>query len=76
ASWPRCRPVTVRLGAPITFDTGKQKERAETMQFYQQVSRTVIEHIAALGEVPVPTRKDDMASDSPNRSTADAHNAE
>ena len=76
ASWPRCRPVTVRLGAPITFDTGKQKERAETKQFYQQVSRTVIEHIATLGEVSVPTRKDDMASDSPSRPTADAHNAE
>ncbi len=76
ASWPRRRPVTVRLGAPITFDTGKQKERAETKQFYQLVSRTVIEHIAALGEVPIPTRKDDVASETPSRSTADAHNAE
>ena len=76
ASWPRWRPVTVRLGSPITFDTGKQKERAETKQFYQLVSRTVIEHIAALGEVPIPTRKDDVASETPSRSTADAHNAE
>lgn len=76
ASWPRWRPVTVRLGAPITFDTGKQKERAETKQFYQLVSRTVIEHIAALGEVPIPTRRDDVASETPSRSTADAHNAE
>jgi 1-acyl-sn-glycerol-3-phosphate acyltransferase len=58
------------------FETGARKERAETKQFYQQVSRTVIEHIAALGEVPVPTRKDDMVGDSPSRSTADAHNAE
>ncbi|MDH4153946.1 MAG: 1-acyl-sn-glycerol-3-phosphate acyltransferase [Nitrospira sp.] len=76
ASWPRWSPVTVRIGAPITFDAGKQKERAETKQFYQHVSRTVIEHIAALGQVSVPTRKDDVANDTPSRSTADAHNAE
>jgi 1-acyl-sn-glycerol-3-phosphate acyltransferase len=54
ARWPRLRQVTVRFGSPIQFETGKQKERAETKQFYQQVSRTVIEHIAALGQVPVP----------------------
>jgi 1-acyl-sn-glycerol-3-phosphate acyltransferase len=76
ASWPRWRPVTVRLGSPIIFDAGKQKEKAETKQFYQLVSRTVIEHIADLGHVPVPTGKDDRASTTPSRSTADAHNAE
>jgi 1-acyl-sn-glycerol-3-phosphate acyltransferase len=76
ARWPRLRQVTVRFGAPIQFETGKQKERAETKRFYQQVSRTVIEHIAALGQVPAPKGRDDVASETPDRSTADAHNAE
>jgi 1-acyl-sn-glycerol-3-phosphate acyltransferase len=76
ARWPRLRQVTVRFGAPIQFETGKQKERAETKQFYQEVSRTVIEHIAALGQVPVPKGKADLAPEPPNRPTADAHNAE
>jgi 1-acyl-sn-glycerol-3-phosphate acyltransferase len=70
------RQVTVRFGDPIQFETGNQKERAETKQFYQQVSRTVIEHIAALGQVPAPKGKDDLAPDAPNRPTTDAHNAE
>jgi 1-acyl-sn-glycerol-3-phosphate acyltransferase len=76
ARWPRLRQVTVRFGNPIQFETGHQKERAETKQFYQQVSRTVIEHIAALGQVPAPKGKDDQAPDTPNRPTTDAHNAE
>ena len=76
ARWPRLRQVTVRFGDPIRFETGKHKEKAETKQFYQQVSRTVIEHIAALGQVPVPRGKDDRATETPNRPTADAHNAE
>lgn len=76
ARWPRLRKVTVRFGVPIQFEVGKQKERAETKQFYQQVSRTVIEHIAALGQVPVPTGRVDLAPQTPNGPTADAHNAE
>jgi len=76
ARWPRLRQITVRFGDPIQFETGKQKERAETKQFYQQVSRTVIEHIAALGQVPVPKGRDDQAPETPNRPTAGAHNAE
>ncbi len=76
ACWPRWRQVTVRFGKPIQFETGKQKEKAETKQFYQQVSRTVIEHIAALGQVPIPKGKIDLASETPNRPAADAHNAE
>ncbi|HEU5093356.1 MAG TPA: lysophospholipid acyltransferase family protein [Nitrospira sp.] len=76
ARWPRLRQVTVRFGAPIQFETGEQKERAETKQFYQQVSRTVIEHIAALGQVPVPKGRVDLAPETPNRTTVDAHNAE
>ena len=76
ARWPRLHQVTVRFGAPIQFETGKQKERAETKQFYQHVSRTVIEHIAALGPVPVPMGKVDLAPETPDRPTVDAHNAE
>lgn len=76
ARWPRLHQVTVRFGAPILFETGKQTERAETKQFYQQVSRTVIEHIAALGQVPIPKGSDGLASETPNRPNAGAHNAE
>jgi 1-acyl-sn-glycerol-3-phosphate acyltransferase len=76
ASWPRCHHVTVRLGEPIVFETGARREKAETKQFYQQVSRTVIEHIAALGHVPVPRGTDDSMPATPERPTADAHNAE
>ncbi|HSA85108.1 MAG TPA: lysophospholipid acyltransferase family protein [Nitrospira sp.] len=73
---PRWHQVTVRFGDPIQFETATQKERAETKQFYQEVSRTVIEHIAALGQVPLPKRREDQASETPNRPAADAHNAE
>ncbi|OQW33093.1 MAG: hypothetical protein A4E19_07045 [Nitrospira sp. SG-bin1] len=76
ASWPRWRRVSVRFGDPIRFETEKQQERAATKQFYQLVSRTVIEHIAALGQVPLPKGKDDLARETPSRPTADAHNAE
>jgi 1-acyl-sn-glycerol-3-phosphate acyltransferase len=76
AHWPRLRHITVRFGVPIQFETGRQKEKAETKQFYQQVSRTVIEHIAALGQVPVPKGRVDLAAETPNRPTVDAHNAE
>lgn len=76
ARWPRWRQVTLRFGAPITFETGERKEKAGTKQFYEQVSRTVIEHIAALGEVPAPKGKDDQAQETLNRPTAGARNAE
>jgi 1-acyl-sn-glycerol-3-phosphate acyltransferase len=76
ARWPRLRQVTVRFGAPITFETGGQKEKAETKRFYEEVSRTVIEHIAALGEVPAPKGKDDQAQSKSDRPTAGARNAE
>lgn len=76
ASWPRLCPVTVRFGDPIQFETEKQQERAATKQFYQHVSRTVIEQIAALGQVPAPQGKDSLDVGTSNRQTADAHNAE
>ncbi len=76
ASWPRWSQVTVRFGDPLAFETGTQKEKVETKQFYQQVSRTVIEQIAALGQVPVPGTKDDQAQESSTKLTAGARNAE
>ena len=54
ARWPRFRRVTVRFGAPLDFETEGRKDKAESKQFYEQVSRTVIEHIAALGRRPAP----------------------
>ena len=76
ARWPRLRQVTVRFGEPITFETGDRKERAETKRFYEQVSRTVIERIAALGQVPSPTEKDGSTPGSPEGPIAEARNAE
>jgi len=76
ARWPRCRQVTVRFGVPITFETGDQKEKGEVRRFYRKVGRTVIEHIAALGEVPAPKEQDDQAQQIPDRPTAGARNAE
>lgn len=74
--WPRFRRVAVRFGAPLVFEIGSRKEKAETKQFYQQVSRTVIEHIAALGQVPAPKGKDEEAQETPERTAAEARNAE
>ncbi len=76
ARWPRWRQVTVRFGDPIMFETGERKEKAETKQFYQQVSRTVIEQIAALGNVPPPAGKEDHAQTTPQGPIAGARNAE
>ncbi len=47
--WPRFRPVTVLYGEPLTFS--RNGEHGEGKQFYQEVSRTVIERIASLGAV-------------------------
>lgn len=76
ARWPRLRRVTVRFGAPLTFETTGHKERAESKRFYEQVSRTVIEHIAVLGEVPAPKGKDNQPQETPEKTTAGARNAE
>jgi 1-acyl-sn-glycerol-3-phosphate acyltransferase len=75
ARWPRWRRVTVRFGSPLTFETTGRKDKAENKQFYELVSRTVIEQIAALGEVPPPAR-DHRPQETPNRPTAGARNAE
>jgi 1-acyl-sn-glycerol-3-phosphate acyltransferase len=53
--WPRFRPVTVLYGDPITFS--RNGENRESKQFYQEVSRTVINRIASLGAVESPVQQ-------------------
>jgi 1-acyl-sn-glycerol-3-phosphate acyltransferase len=48
----------------------------ESKRFYEEVSRTVIERIAALGEVPSPVGKDGLGSDASESPIAGARNAE
>lgn len=62
--WPRFRPVTVFYGEALTFS--RIEEGGDTKQFYQKVSRTVMDRIAALGGVEPPTQQ----------SNADIRNAE
>ena len=76
ARWPRWRQVTVRFGEPIRFEPSERKEKAETKRFYEQVSHTVIEHIAALGDVPSPLGKDHQTLDAPDGPTAETRSAE
>lgn len=76
ARWPRWRQVTVRFGEPIRFEPSERKEKAETKRFYEQVSHTVIEQIAALGEVPSPVGKGNQALAVPDEPTAETRNAE
>ncbi|OGW52329.1 MAG: hypothetical protein A2V62_01850 [Nitrospirae bacterium RBG_19FT_COMBO_58_9] len=53
--WPRFRSVTVRYGAPLTFSWNG--ENGEAKQFYQEVSRTVMDRIASLGAVESPVQQ-------------------
>lgn len=53
--WPRFRPVTVFYGEALTFP--QSKEGGDTKQFYQEVSRTVMDRIASLGGVESPTQQ-------------------
>jgi 1-acyl-sn-glycerol-3-phosphate acyltransferase len=52
---PRFHPVTVRFGDPLYFP--KSDQEAESKKFYKEVSRTVMERIAALGEVEPPSHR-------------------
>ncbi len=52
AKRPRWHPVTVFFGEPLRFSQPAGNE--DTKQFYQDVSRTVMERIAALGGVEPP----------------------
>lgn len=53
--WPRFRPVTVLYGEPITFS--RNGENGEGKQFYQEVSRTVMNRIASLGAIESPVQQ-------------------
>lgn len=53
--WPRFRPVTVLYGEPITFS--RSGESGEGKQFYQEVSRTVMNRIASLGAMESPVQQ-------------------
>ena len=51
AKRPRFHPVSVSFGSPLSFS---REGHSETKQFYQEVSRVVMERIAALGGVAPP----------------------
>ena len=55
AKWPCFRPVTVLYGDSLTFPRSGENE--ESKQFYQEVSRTVMDRIASLGAVESPTEQ-------------------
>ncbi|TAJ25656.1 MAG: 1-acyl-sn-glycerol-3-phosphate acyltransferase [Nitrospirae bacterium] len=48
----RCHPVQVTFGKPIDFSAETQRYTGK--EFYRHVSRTVMERIAELGQVPSP----------------------
>ena len=52
AKRPRFHPVSVSFGEPLSF--APPAGNGESKQFYREVSRTVMERIAALGEVDSP----------------------
>ena len=62
AKRPRFHPVSVSFGPPLSFPG----ENTQTKAFYQEVSRIVMERIAALGGVTPP----------PHHASAGARNAE
>jgi 1-acyl-sn-glycerol-3-phosphate acyltransferase len=77
AFWPRFRPVTVSYGEPLDF-SGALKDLAGK-RLYQHVSRTVMAHIAALGDVAPPKDHGEPAGDQPHRGptlTPESCNAE
>ncbi|MBI3603593.1 MAG: 1-acyl-sn-glycerol-3-phosphate acyltransferase [Nitrospirae bacterium] len=51
-AWIRCHPVRVTFGTPIDFSAEAQCYAGK--EFYRHVSRTVMERIAELGQVPPP----------------------
>ena len=53
--WPRFCPVTVFYGEALTFS--QNGEGGDAKQFYQEVSRTVMDRIASLGAVESPTQQ-------------------
>ena len=52
ARWLSLHPIRVTFGAPIDFTEASQ--RLSGKEFYQHVSRTVMDRIAELGQVAPP----------------------
>jgi 1-acyl-sn-glycerol-3-phosphate acyltransferase len=55
ATWPHFCPVTVIYGDSLMFP--RNGEGGDAKQYYQEVSRTVMDRIAALGAVESPTQQ-------------------
>ncbi|BCA55563.1 putative Acyltransferase [Nitrospira sp. KM1] len=55
ATRPRLHPVTVIFGESLQFSPPAADGEMKT--FYQEVSRTVMEHVAALGQVESPNHQ-------------------
>jgi 1-acyl-sn-glycerol-3-phosphate acyltransferase len=53
--WPRFRPVTVFYGEPLAFP--RNDAGGDAKQYYQEVSRTVMDRIASLGGVESPIKQ-------------------
>jgi 1-acyl-sn-glycerol-3-phosphate acyltransferase len=64
----RLRPIRVSFGKPLDFSSDRQRYAGKA--FYRHVSRTVMERIAELGQVPPP------ADHAGQRPEARPHNAE
>jgi 1-acyl-sn-glycerol-3-phosphate acyltransferase len=54
AKWIRCHPVCVKFGQPIDFSRIAQQGKGK--EFYRQVSRIVMDRIAAVGGVAPPSK--------------------
>ncbi|PJA77616.1 MAG: hypothetical protein CO149_08530, partial [Nitrospirae bacterium CG_4_9_14_3_um_filter_51_5] len=52
--WPRLFPIRVIFGQPLKFC---KNDRESLKAFYEDVSVSVMDHIAQLGGFPSPTRK-------------------
>ncbi len=53
--WPRFRPVTVFYGEALAFP--RNEKGGDVKQYYQEVSRTVMDRIASLGGVESPIKQ-------------------
>jgi 1-acyl-sn-glycerol-3-phosphate acyltransferase len=63
AAWIRPHPVRVIFGKPIDFSADAQRYQGK--DFYQHVSRTVMEKIAELGQVPPPVNRSSQSAAEP-----------
>ena len=54
-TWPHFCPVTIIYGDSLMFP--RNGEGGDAKQYYQEVSRTVMDRIASLGAVESPTQQ-------------------